>query len=72
MGGLVGTVEYFQDIINTAINNLRICSNDPLCNDVNKSSESINGAACYSCLLISETSCEHKNLWLDRHLVIGE
>ena len=72
MGGLVGTVEYFQDIISTAINNLRICSNDPLCNDVNKSSESVNGAACYSCLLISETSCEHRNLWLDRHLVIGE
>jgi len=72
MGGLAGTAEYFQNIINTAIDNLLICSNDPLCNDVNKSSESINGAACYSCLLISETSCEHRNLWLDRHLVIGE
>ena len=72
MGGLAGTAENFQDIVSTAIDNLLICSNDPLCNDVNKSSESINGAACYSCLLISETSCEHRNLWLDRHLVIGE
>lgn len=72
MGGLAGTAEYFQNIVSTAIDNLLICSNDPLCNDVNKSLESINGAACYSCLLISETSCEHRNLWLDRHLVIGE
>jgi len=72
MGGLAGTAEDFLDIVSTAIENLLICSNDPLCNDVNKSSESINGAACYSCLLISETSCEHRNLWLDRHLVIGE
>ncbi|HEY9245835.1 MAG TPA: DUF1998 domain-containing protein [Candidatus Methanoperedens sp.] len=72
MGGLVGSVEYFRDIINTAIDNLLICSNDPLCNDVNKSPESVNGAACYSCLLISETSCEHRNHWLDRHLIIGD
>jgi hypothetical protein len=72
MGGLAGTAEQFLEIVNTAIDNLLICSNDPLCNDVKKSSESINGAACYSCLLISETSCEHRNLWLDRHLVIGE
>lgn len=71
MGGLAGTVDSFSDIINGAIDSLLICSNDPLCIDVDKSSESINGSACYSCLLISETSCEHRNLWLDRHIVIG-
>jgi hypothetical protein len=72
MGGLAGKVEVFSDIVINAIDSLLICSNDPLCNDVRKSPESINGAACYSCLLISETSCEHRNLWLDRHLVIGD
>lgn len=71
MGGLVGSVEYFPDIINSAIDTLLVCSNDPLCYDVNKSPESVNGSACYSCLLISETSCEHRNHWLDRHLIIG-
>ena len=30
----------------------------------------VNGAACHNCLLISETSCEHRNTLLDRHLFI--
>jgi hypothetical protein len=72
MGGLAGTAAIFKEIIGNAIDNLVICSNDPLCNDMKKSSDSINGAACYSCLLISETSCEHRNLWLDRHLIVGD
>ena len=69
MGGLTGTVKEFREIVQEAENIVRICSNDPLCNDLKKSANSINGSACYSCLLISETSCEHRNLWLDRHLL---
>ena len=72
MGGLVGSVDIFHEIINSAVGNILLCSNDPLCCDVTKSAESVNGAVCYSCLLISETSCEHRNLWLDRHLLIGD
>jgi len=72
MGGLVGTVSEFNRIIEEALDNLKFCSNDPLCCDARKTSESINGAACYSCLLISETSCEHRNMWLDRHLVLRD
>lgn len=70
MGGLTGSVKDFYEIMQRAENIINICSNDPLCNDLKKSSNSINGAACYSCLLLSETSCEHRNLWLDRHLLI--
>ena len=71
MGGLTGTIKTFRDITNEAETIIKICSNDPLCDDLKKSADSINGAACYSCLLISETSCEHRNLWLDRHLITG-
>jgi len=70
MGGLTGTMEVFEDIMNKAETIVKICSNDPLCNDLKKTADCINGAACYSCLLVSETSCEHRNLWLDRHLLM--
>ncbi len=72
MGGLVGTVDTFSEILKKAIDGIRFCSNDPLCFDVRKTSGRINGAACYSCLLIPETSCEHKNMWLDRHILLGD
>ncbi|GAA5262790.1 DrmB family protein [Methanocalculus sp. MC3] len=68
MGGLTGTIKKFREITHEAENIIKICSNDPLCDDLKKSEDSINGAACYSCLLVSETSCEHRNLWIDRHL----
>jgi hypothetical protein len=70
MGGLTGIVKTFEPIVQKAEEIITICSNDPLCSDLKKSAENLNGAACYSCLLISETSCEHRNLWLDRHLLI--
>jgi len=71
MGGLVGAVQRFEEVLNEAKGRLDVCSNDPLCIEVEKSEETVNGAACYSCLLISETSCEHRNRWLDRHIVLG-
>lgn len=72
MGGLVGTVDIFEEILERASGRIELCSNDPLCAEVRKTPERINGAACHSCLLISETSCEHRNMWLDRHVVLGD
>ncbi|WP_373840045.1 DrmB family protein [Methanospirillum sp.] len=74
MGGLCGinNISLIQQIFEKVIDRLQICSNDPLCHMIRKLPDSKNGAACYSCLLLSETSCEHRNLWLDRHLVIGD
>lgn len=69
MGGLVGAVRDFEQILRRALRNIKYCSNDPLCREVEKSPEKVTGAACYSCLLVSETSCEHRNMWLDRHAV---
>ena len=72
MGGLVGTVSEFHDILREAIDGVKICSNDPLCSEIRKTPENVNGAACYSCLFVSETSCEHGNKWLDRHILLGD
>jgi len=72
MGGLVGAVDIFEEILERASGRIGLCSNDPLCAEVRKTPERINGAACHSCLLISETSCEHRNMWLDRHIILGD
>jgi len=72
MGGLVESAGKFDEILKRAVSNLEFCSNDPLCSDVRKTPDRINGAACHSCLLISETSCAHRNRWLDRHIILGD
>ena len=72
MGGLVGAVDKFDHIMRRAVENIKVCSNDPLCGEVRKNRDRANGGACYSCLLISETSCEHRNMALDRHMVLGD
>ena len=51
-----------------------LCSNDPVCSH-HVPGESIegrllHGAACHGCALISETSCEMRNDYLDRALVV--
>lgn len=72
MGGLTGSVANFEEILSRALNLLNLCSNDPLCIEHRIKESDCNGAACHSCLLISETSCEHRNMWLDRHLLLGD
>jgi hypothetical protein len=68
LGGLIAQAERFGSVLNAALRELAICSNDPLCEDA--TSAGAEGAACYSCLLASETSCEHRNLGLDRLLLL--
>jgi hypothetical protein len=51
----------------------KLCSNDPVCSQHEYSvhdEQPLNGAACHGCLLISETSCEQHNVFLDRSLVL--
>lgn len=68
MGGLVETVKSFDIVLKNALNTILFCSNDPLCYNEKIDKNKVNGAACHNCLLISETSCEHRNTLLDRHL----
>lgn len=74
LGGLVrqGRADTFPKIFNKAIENARTCSNDPVCSlSQGQGRDSLNLAACYSCTLIPETSCEEFNTFLDRGVVVG-
>jgi len=68
LGGLIALCEpnEFRHVMAAAERNINACSNDPLCS---QHLERNNGAACYACLLISETSCEFHNTYLDRLLL---
>lgn len=44
--------------------------NDPDCMNNLPNGTDANGAACHSCCMISETSCENGNRMLDRGLVV--
>ena len=51
-----------------------LCSNDPICaqHEPGESMEErwLHGASCHGCTLIAETSCEMRNDYLDRALVV--
>jgi hypothetical protein len=67
MGGLVAMVSRFDTVLTRALQDVDTCSNDPLCEEA--PTVGADGAACYSCLFASETSCEHHNKGLDRLLL---
>ena len=71
-GGLISLADSFDKIYHSAINSLKHCSNDPLCIEdrFSANGNKTSGSSCYGCTLISETSCEHRNMWLDRGLVL--
>lgn len=74
MGGLVSqvTTENLQQLIKTALLRSMDCSSDPLCWETTEQGMlDMNLAACFSCLFISETSCEQRNLALDRQILIN-
>lgn len=70
LGGLVALVPEFDRVLDVALRNLDTCSNDPLCDEEKFAPGKYNGAACYACALVSETSCEHRNMRLDRNLLL--
>ena len=60
------------EVVVDGILSMRWCSSDPLCIEgVLARSERQNPAACHSCLLAPETSCEEFNRLLDRALLVG-
>ena len=74
LGGLVrqGRPDVFPKVFRKAIESAVACSNDPVCNlSLGQGRDSLNLAACYSCALIPETSCELFNSFLDRGCIIG-
>jgi hypothetical protein len=69
LGGLIALVPYFERILERALESSMTCSCDPLCSETRFSRGQHNGAACYGCLLLSETSCENRNMRLDRNVL---
>ncbi|WNF24835.1 DUF1998 domain-containing protein [Mesobacillus jeotgali] len=73
LGGLVelGKRDKFESILARALAASRYCSGDPQCaeHDAEQFTD-VNGAACHSCMLIAETSCEKSNRYLDRSLLV--
>lgn len=74
LGGLVeqGRPDNFEKILSGSMES-EICSNDPVCIETSKQGlVGLNGAACHSCALVPETSCEHNNTLLDRKYLFGD
>ncbi|KQM59964.1 MULTISPECIES: DUF1998 domain-containing protein [unclassified Sphingomonas] len=72
LGGLVAVLPRLGAIAERALDRLALCSGDPICAehdpDHHQDERALSGAACHSCLLVAETSCEARNLYLDRAL----
>jgi hypothetical protein len=74
-GGLVRQAGpgLFENIVVRAIQKSGWCSSDPVCIESNgQGAENSNLAACHSCCLLPETSCEEGNRLLDRALLVGK
>jgi len=74
MGGLVrqGEQGRLENSIVRALRTAAWCSSDPVCSESSgQGPDSCNLAACHSCALLPETSCEEGNRLLDRVIVIG-
>lgn len=75
LGGLVrqGKYDTLPRVIKNALERSMWCSNDPVCiESQGQGRNSLNFAACHSCALLPETSCEEFNLLLDRVMLIGD
>lgn len=75
LGGLVrqGKYDTLPGVIKNALERSMWCSNDPVCiESQGQGRSSLNLAACHSCALLPETSCEEFNLLLDRAMLIGD
>ena len=75
LGGLVEVGKHIEYHLEIALEQGRLCSNDPVCAQHKPDNEQeerfLHGAACHGCLLIAETSCERRNEFLDRALVVA-
>jgi hypothetical protein len=70
-GGLVSLCDdsKIDAIIHSALERAKDCAADPICEHTDLNGQGVGGtnlAACYSCALLPETSCEEFNRFLDR------
>lgn len=70
LGGLTALVPHFKSFLDSALDKVISCSGDPLCSQNKFNKGKSNGVCCDVCLMNSETSCEHRNMWLDRKVLM--
>ena len=73
LGGLVEAARRIKDFARKALELALLCSNDPICAHHQPGEHDhapLLGAACHGCMLVPETSCEQRNEFLDRALLI--
>ena len=74
LGGLVSLSESSRlaEIIDRTLRAMTRCSSDPICaRRIPQDPEDfLHGAACHCCAMVSETSCERANRFLDRRFVV--
>src|SRR6266496_4949460 len=74
LGGLIaqGEPERLEYALRAAVARAAWCSADPICSESEgQGVDALNLAACHSCMLLPETSCEEMNLLLDRATLVG-
>ena len=73
LGGLVLAGRDIRRHLHRALASGALCSNDPVCafhSPARHDHQPLLGGACHGCVLASETSCEQRNDFLDRSLVV--
>lgn len=74
LGGLVMAGREIRRHLRRALDMGGLCSNDPVCafhEPSRHDQQPLLGSACHGCLLVSETSCEQRNEFLDRALLVA-
>lgn len=75
MGGLIAQTREtnLNDLLRSALLRATICNSDPLCwKSEGQGLFELNLASCFACGLVSETSCEHRNIYLDRQVLVDQ
>lgn len=73
MGGIIAQTSKnnLNSLIKSAFVRSTICNSDPLCwESPGQGLFDLNLACCFSCGLVSETSCELRNIYLDRRVLV--
>jgi len=73
LGGLISLCrnkKAVEKLMEYVMNQVEECSCDPVCAEQEIEPGRYCGAACHACVAVSETSCEHRNMWLDRRVVL--
>lgn len=73
LGGLVrlGRSDNLLPLMAQALSRATWCSLDPVCSELeSQGTDAMSAAACHACALAMETSCECRNVLLDRALVV--